>query len=262
MDTTEEIGLNPADFSARVVAFSVDLGLAAAGYFVSLKLCFPAYSPFLNPHARLWIALWTAAFILYQAYASCEGRRSAGKALVGLRVVDARGEPLSMGAAAVRSALYLASSIFNLGFLWSLWNPARQCWHDMAVGSRVISDHPRTPARTAAMRALACLCAAILGGGWYWNNILGVRYRRVTDLAYANVELKELKGLQRLHYRRRGRYATSLAELAAFSSSPQDFLHDTPLLLTDIRITTTPTGYKILANAADDGKTPIVFTGP
>ena len=98
---------------------------------------FRKYSVFINPYTGQWALLWTGFFLVYQGYLSCEGRRSLGKAAMGLRVVGREGEALGLGAAAMRSALYVVSSILNLGFLWSLLNPERRCWHDMAVGSRV-----------------------------------------------------------------------------------------------------------------------------
>src|ERR1035437_9189803 len=112
---------NIAAFSDRVVAFSTDVAIFSAGYLLSLKIIFPAFSIWSNPHSNLWKGLWIALFLIYSAYSSCEGRRSLGKALLGLRVTDSQGEPLSLQAAIIRSVTYIVSSIFNLGFLWSLF---------------------------------------------------------------------------------------------------------------------------------------------
>lgn len=251
-----------ADFGARLTAFSADAALAAAGYFLTLKLCFPAYSPLLNPHARAWAALWTALFLLYQAFMSCEGRRSAGKALAGIRVVSAEGEPLGLGKAAVRSALYLASSVFNLGFLWALFDPKGRAWHDLAVDSRVVWDPPPSPARATALRLAACACLAALSGAWYWNNVLGPRRRAADHASFSNAGLLEIRLLEKRHFRRHGRYAATLAELSELSGDPKGFLEGTAVLFEDLRITAAGKGYRIDGRATDPLRTPVSFTGP
>lgn len=265
IDLTEQNEVNLANFSARVVAFSVDLALAASGYFLSLKLCFPAYSPLLNPYSAPWITLWTALFLLYQTYASCQGRRSLGKALVGLRVIDLEGQPLSLGKAATRSAVYLASSVFNLGFLWSLFTPYQQGWHDLAANSIVIADNPTPPLRQNFLRAMACACMALIGGLWYWNNILAARYTNITNIAYAQAALEELKTLQTLYFYSHGRFADNMPDLARQSGTPNLFMKDMSALFdraAGVKITTTPTSYKIVAHATDDDKTLIAYNGP
>jgi len=265
IDLTAQNEVNLANFSARAVAFSADLALAATGYFLSLKLCFPAYSPLLNPYSGPWISLWTAVFLLYQAYSSCQGRRSLGKALIGLRIIDLQGQPLSFGKAATRSAVYLASSVFNLGFLWSLFTSYQQGWHDLAVGSIVIADKPQTPLRQNFLRAMACACMAIIGGLWYWNNILAARYTNLTNIAYAQTALEELKQLQTLYFYSHGRFADNMPDLARQSATPNLFMKNMSLLFdreTGVKITTTPTSYKIVARATDDDKTLIAYNGP
>ena len=62
-----------------------------------------------------------------------------GNAVLGIRVVDLRdrpGEPIGYGRAFVRWLVSIASAIVILiGFLWMLWDPKKQTWHDKAAGS-------------------------------------------------------------------------------------------------------------------------------
>jgi uncharacterized RDD family membrane protein YckC len=62
-----------------------------------------------------------------------------GNAALGIRVVDARdrlGQPIGYGRAFVRWLVSLVSALVLLiGFLWMLWDPKKQTWHDKAVGS-------------------------------------------------------------------------------------------------------------------------------
>jgi uncharacterized RDD family membrane protein YckC len=95
-----------------VVAFSAGLILAFTngGYLVSL---------FLHP-----------AYFTY-----CEGRpagQTIGKRLLGIRVIDsANGGPIGYRRAFVRYVGRLVSAFFfYAGYLWMLWDPEKQCWHD------------------------------------------------------------------------------------------------------------------------------------
>lgn len=258
----ETKNFSPAEFSARLTAFCVDAALAVGAYFLTLKLAFPAYSPLLNPHARVWTALWVGLFVVYQAFFSCEGRRSAGKTLMGLRIVDAEGEPLELTTAVARAAMYLPSSIFNLGFLWALFDKEGRAWQDLVTGSKVVSVVPASPARTAILRVAACACLGVLGGAWYWNNVLSVRRQVAADASYSTTGLSEIKFLQKLYHRKNGRYADSIADLASVSPEPAEFQKGTRVLFEDLRITASTSGYRVVGRATDAAKTPIAFTGP
>jgi uncharacterized RDD family membrane protein YckC len=62
-----------------------------------------------------------------------------GNAVLGIRVVDVRdrpGEPIGYGRAFIRWLVSIVSTIILfLGYLWMLWDPQKQTWHDKAAGS-------------------------------------------------------------------------------------------------------------------------------
>jgi len=62
-----------------------------------------------------------------------------GNAVLGIRVVDVRdhpGQPIGYGRAFVRWLVSIASFfVIFLGYLWMLWDPQKQTWHDKAAGS-------------------------------------------------------------------------------------------------------------------------------
>ena len=70
------------------------------------------------------------------------GSRGAGlgKQLVGIRVVDQRtGATIGYPRAALRYLGHIVSFVvFLLGYLWMLWDPERQCWHDKFAGDVVV----------------------------------------------------------------------------------------------------------------------------
>jgi uncharacterized RDD family membrane protein YckC len=65
-----------------------------------------------------------------------------GNAALGIRVVDLRdgtGGPIGYGRALLRWAVSIPSFVFVfVGYLWMLWDPEKQTWHDKAAGSVVI----------------------------------------------------------------------------------------------------------------------------
>lgn len=68
-----------------------------------------------------------------------------GKAILGLKVVRKTGGMVSFGRALLRFFAYWISALpLFLGFLWILWDPKRQGWHDKIAGTKVLYT-PRKP---------------------------------------------------------------------------------------------------------------------
>ena len=63
-----------------------------------------------------------------------------GKAALGLRVVRTDGRPPGFGTMAVRETVGKSLSLIyaGVGFLWGLWDPDRQAWHDKLAGTVVL----------------------------------------------------------------------------------------------------------------------------
>ena len=99
------------------------------------------------PAGSTW-ALWglitlagIVAAILY--YGLLEGRtgQSLGKRALGITVLDTRtGAPIGVGRAIGRYFAKILSTIpCLLGYLWMLWDPNKQTWHDKIVSSYVVT---------------------------------------------------------------------------------------------------------------------------
>lgn len=84
--------------------------------------------------AALGIA--AVAMILFWMFRST----TPGKMVVKSKIVDAKtGAPLSKKQSLLRYiGYYLAGVPLFLGFLWTLWDPKRQGWHDKLAGSVVV----------------------------------------------------------------------------------------------------------------------------
>lgn len=255
----ENSELHLADFAERLVAFSIDYGV----FFLGGQLSLAAFSGVANIPENEWVLLWNALFLLYQAYASCDGRVSFGKHLLGLKVVTVDSEPLSLGAAVIRTLCYIPGSILSLGFLWSLLSPNRQAWHDQAAGSYVVLTGTRHKLRLARVRAAAFGCLVLFGVAWMWQNVWAQRYYQTMTVAYANVGMDEIALLQRRHLREKGRYAGDLITLSMVSGDPRGFLRDMAGLydLNGFVIKTSKSGYTILARARDTQATTVSYSG-
>jgi uncharacterized RDD family membrane protein YckC len=69
-----------------------------------------------------------------------ERQGTPGKLVLGLRIVDAEtGGTPPIGRLVLRYVGYLVSALpLGLGYLWVLWDPRRQGWHDKMAGTLVI----------------------------------------------------------------------------------------------------------------------------
>ncbi len=98
------------------------------------------------PTASTWatfgvlLALAVVAAIIY--YAKLEGGsgQTLGKRALGIRVVDSRtGGSIGTGRGVGRYfARILSGLVCFLGYLWMLWDPEKQTWHDKMVNSYVV----------------------------------------------------------------------------------------------------------------------------
>ncbi len=136
-----------ADAAIVFIAFS----LAAAGLALAVRIV---------TSDRLQLALdagvwWVVSFViwafLYVAVGLGLAGRTPGKAIVGLRVVDREGEPLTPRQAIVRTMAFpLSFLLFGAGFLGILLGRERRALHDVIAGSAVVYDWGDRPAEIPA----------------------------------------------------------------------------------------------------------------
>jgi hypothetical protein len=102
--------------------------------------------------------VYTAACVLANlAYYTCFhglGGRTPGKMLLGLRVIQASGAPMTPGLAFLRWVGYLISTLpFFLGFLWIALDRRKQGWHDKLALTVVVRDKGEERQQAAAEAA-------------------------------------------------------------------------------------------------------------
>jgi uncharacterized RDD family membrane protein YckC len=65
-------------------------------------------------------------------------RSTMGQYLLHLEVVTSRGKTPTLGIAFLRAFGYIVSSLpLTVGFLWALWDPDSEAFHDKIAGTRV-----------------------------------------------------------------------------------------------------------------------------
>lgn len=136
-------------FWRRSMAFSIDKLilqiLSFIVYYIGSRILSPVYGlvDFSSPY--FYTLLWSyygVALVLdmvYFTYFHGVTGQTPGKKLLGLRVIQESGTPMTMGTAFLRWVGYLISKIFlYLGFIWVAFSRRKRGWHDMIAGTCVI----------------------------------------------------------------------------------------------------------------------------
>ena len=72
--------------------------------------------------------------------------RTLGKMMLRLRVVKKNGGRITILDALLRNVFgYMISQIFQLGFLWALFDKEKQAWHDKMAGTVVVEEERTAP---------------------------------------------------------------------------------------------------------------------
>ncbi|MBI3949086.1 MAG: RDD family protein [Acidobacteria bacterium] len=66
--------------------------------------------------------------------------QSVGKMILAIRAVRTDGRPLEWSRMLGRSTVgyLLSAAVFGLGFIWILWDPEQQAWHDKIFSTYVV----------------------------------------------------------------------------------------------------------------------------
>ena len=160
-------------FGRRLLATFID-GLLLGFFTFLLTLVLGFIAMFLgmftyNPNEplpidRLIVLSAAILSLLYYVGAWTKSGQTLGKTMVGLRIVNTNGTPISGGKAFLRYIGYIISGmLFSLGFLWLAFDSKRQGWHDKIAGTVVIySDSRFSPEDSVAF------VPSDPGRNWVW----------------------------------------------------------------------------------------------
>lgn len=149
-----------ATFAVRLGAFVIDgvlltavfyLGALALGYnLLEDKAEFPDQSRF-GPKV-MWQWIGVVSLVLYYAILEGGSGQTIGKKLMKIRVVDFyRGDSIGFWRALWRLVAHIPSNfVCYLGYLWMLWDPEEQTWHDKLAGTVVVPSDVTEPQSAGA----------------------------------------------------------------------------------------------------------------
>ncbi len=124
-------GLPRADFFLRLGALLIDIVLVGVVGGVSMAF---ALLPFPLLFGGYAFAMW-----------QWKGT-TVGGIIFNLQVVRLDGRPMDVATALVRTLVgFLSVAVAGLGFLWCLWDPEWQTWHDKVAGTVVVRVPKSTP---------------------------------------------------------------------------------------------------------------------
>jgi uncharacterized RDD family membrane protein YckC len=124
---------------ARLAAQFIDLV-----WLIPLSILLDLVAGIVNGGEMSWggeaMASVIGALIVISFWAERQG--TPGKLVLGLRIVDAEtGATPPVNRLVLRYVGYLVSALpLGLGYLWALWDPRRQGWHDKMAGTLVVRD--------------------------------------------------------------------------------------------------------------------------
>lgn len=122
-----------------MVVVLVTMGALYLGLALTTLIVNPAAFRFPAPNLIFSTTVTLAVSVLYLTGGWTLSGRTLGMVVLGVRVVDRRGEPMRVAVAAVRA---VACVLFPVGLLWVAVDRQRRSAQDVVLGSRVIYDRP------------------------------------------------------------------------------------------------------------------------
>jgi uncharacterized RDD family membrane protein YckC len=119
-----------ADFVTRLIAWIIDAVIVGVPIFI-LAMILPMF---------LAYAIGLVAGVGYAVYFWTSTGATLGKQVMGLKVVSSEtGQLLDTQGAIIRYVCYIISGLpLYLGYLWALWDPNHDTWHDKLAKTKVI----------------------------------------------------------------------------------------------------------------------------
>ncbi len=253
----------PAAFSDRLVAFFCDLALILLLYY-AITLAFVHGAPRLLERpavSEFWRYTAVLVFVLYHAVLGSSGRRTPGKALLGVRVVGADGADLSFPRALARSAASLISTAaLGLGFLWALGG-TRRAWHDRLAGTSVIETRAKTGAVRGAITVASWGLGLLMLAMWFFVLVVAPGYAQRQMVANAQVGLQSVARLEHAYHDRTGAYAPDLDALLGATGREPEFKAELGKIvdMSSLKIQGSKDAYVLEAAALDEHRTVITI---
>lgn len=215
--------LRPARFSDRFVAYLFDtlpfaVGAVATVWVWGGPMARPIPDSFLMADGAAWAAL----AVLWQAAGNLAGG-TLGHKLLGVRLVDANGQPPGVVRALVRAFVWLIGSFLgSFGFWMALFHPKTRTLHDLASGTFMVEDGPRRSDGALAFLFAAAAAVALFVLN-YWTTLLRPTREDLDAILRAEEGLGVIAQIQEAHRAQKGTYAADVQSLAEASGDVETF---------------------------------------
>ncbi|MDR1123782.1 MAG: RDD family protein, partial [Elusimicrobiota bacterium] len=166
-----------------------------------------------------------ALFILYCTVLGCGGRRTLGKALMGIAVVNKDTlQPLGFVKSFLRALGYIIGLITAFGgFALALLNKRRRAVQDLIGGSIVISTREKGAAESVVTAALGTALMALCVFCVYYSFFVAPSSYQKMLVANADNELERIAQVQIYHRVVYGYYTPDIVRLGLISGDPVQF---------------------------------------
>ncbi|HEY40841.1 MAG TPA: hypothetical protein G4O18_03165 [Dehalococcoidia bacterium] len=137
---TPEVQAEYIGFWVRFVAAIIDAIILGAVYAI---LSIPVFLDLmLFPPLRF--SLFLLSWLYFWLFTGLKGQ-TPGKMVVGIKVVNVRGEKPELFLAAVREILgkFISGAVFCLGYLWIAIDEEKRGWHDSIANTHVVKVEPK-----------------------------------------------------------------------------------------------------------------------
>jgi uncharacterized RDD family membrane protein YckC len=178
--------------------------------------------------AKLYMGCFWVVFILYTAIFNSGGRRTLGKFLISVKVVNKDTfMPLSFGKSCVRSLGYLVGIVtLFAGFALALFNKRRRAVQDLMSSSIVVSTREKTAAEAAVTSAFGTLLIGLCVFYVYYIFFIMPSSYDKRKIEEANIQLQRVAFLQLQHKQLFGSYTSDIVRLGLISGDPVQFQRD------------------------------------
>lgn len=186
---TDEASLRYASWGARLGAFALDY---VPGAFVLATMALMGYTTTPGSWLR-WVyvavlAVVAAAMVVNRVLLPSFTGWSLGRAVFGIRVVRAGGEPVGFLRLLLRELAHLLDTAAAfVGWLWPLWDKRHRTFADMLLRTEVhaVERPKRNVRRVAALVLVAAALATAAGAGLGY--LVVYRHDRAVDAARAQI---------------------------------------------------------------------------
>jgi uncharacterized RDD family membrane protein YckC len=224
----EQPGYELASVFERAIAFLLDFFLfVSAAVWSFFFLVKGGWVPE-NWQINAYLGLFLAFFLLYSAVFNAGGRRSLGKFLMSIRVVNKEtGEPLGFVKSFIRSFGYILS-FFTLfaGFALALLNANRRAVEDLVSGTVVVSTREKTTGEYTVISAFGTVLIGL--AVFYVYYLVGIMpsafQKMLVDGGQKQVDRIAMMQLE--HKRLFGSYTNDLVRLGLISGDAVQFQRD------------------------------------